>query len=86
MKKNVVKKKLTEKDLTQVVKKVISEIETADSILQQEKQRRASVIVYEKLAEFQQVTRNRRLSENDIENLIEILYNEIDHLRRSLND
>lgn len=80
------KTKLTEKDLTQVVKKVINEIENAEIILQKERERRASVIVYEKLADFQQVTRNRRLSESDVENLIEILYNEIDHLRSSLTD
>ena len=79
------KKKLTEKDLTQIVRKVINEIDTFD-ILKQREREVVNYEIFDKLAEYQALTRNRKLYPNDIVNIIEILYNEIELLRKKLKN
>ena len=79
------KKKLTEKDLTQIVRKVINEIDTFD-ILKQREREVVNYEIFDKLAEYQALTRNRKLYPNDIVNIIEILYNEIEFLRKKLKN
>lgn len=74
------KKKLNEKDLSQIVKKVLNEIETLEPFYAKERKRYNTYKIYESLAELQSLIRDRNFDKENISELISIFKSEISYL------
>jgi len=79
------KKKLTEKDLTQIIQKVLNEVQTLEPFHLREKRRVNTYKLFDTLSQLQSYIRNKNMDLSITYDVINILESEIEYLKNQIS-